>query len=294
MSLILDALKRAERERSGERSVALEDLPARTTRESGRWGRRLALVAVLGIAGAVVWSTLYTNKPKAPPAPPVPEVETGPAREVEPPEGEAPPQAGAMPTDAAEQPAAPPPAPAQPQVQMRPQAQAPIRARSAAPAVIPGTEDVASLDDVQSPEEAAAEAPAPAPAEVMPQPAPQAAAPEEPAAAPPAATQEPVPAEPPPREARQPIPDNVPPALTQQAPLRRLREMPPDYRADFPALNVEVHVYERAPAQRFVLVNGRRYRQGERLAEGPQVVEIVQEGIVLDYRGEKILFTLGR
>jgi len=68
--------------------------------------------------------------------------------------------------------------------------------------------------------------------------------------------------------------------------------MPPDYRADFPALTVEVHVFE--PGRRFVMINGRRYREGERLQEGPQIVEIVRNGVVMDYRGERVLFPLGR
>ena len=82
--------------------------------------------------------------------------------------------------------------------------------------------------------------------------------------------------------------------LTQPAPLRKFREMPPDYRADFPPLRVEIHVYEQAQARRFVMVNGRKYREGERMAEGPSLVEIVPEGMVLEFRGEKVLYTLGR
>jgi hypothetical protein len=57
---------------------------------------------------------------------------------------------------------------------------------------------------------------------------------------------------------------------------------------------VEVHVYERERGLRFVMVNGKRYKEGERLAEGPQLLEIVREGLVLEYRGEKVLYTLGR
>ena len=92
-----------------------------------------------------------------------------------------------------------------------------------------------------------------------------------------------------------PEPAIAPPSvLTQPAPLRKFREMPPEYRADFPAITVEIHVYESATAQRFVMINGRRYRQGERMAEGPAVIEIVREGIVLEFRGEKVLYTLAR
>jgi general secretion pathway protein B len=91
-----------------------------------------------------------------------------------------------------------------------------------------------------------------------------------------------------------PAAKEIPSVLTQPVPMRKLREMPPDYRADFPALSIEVHVYERETARRMVMINGHRYHEGERLAEGPLVVEIVREGIVFEHRGEKVLYTLGR
>ena len=42
------------------------------------------------------------------------------------------------------------------------------------------------------------------------------------------------------------------------------------------------------------MVNGHKYREGERLAEGPALIEIVPDGMVLEYRGERLLYTLGR
>ena len=57
---------------------------------------------------------------------------------------------------------------------------------------------------------------------------------------------------------------------------------------------VEIHVYEKQAQRRFVMVNGRKYREGERLAEGPALIEIVPEGMVLEFRGEKVLYTLAR
>jgi general secretion pathway protein B len=157
----------------------------------------------------------------------------------------------------------------------------------AQPAVVPGTEAVASLDDLtDEPLLDAAPGPAaPLPAPAVPVPAPT-PPPEQPASA-----------VPPPQQPAAEVPAapaEIPPALTQPAPLRKFREMPPEYRADFPALKIEVHVHEAAVQRRFVMVNGRRYREGERLAEGPQLVEIVAEGMVLEYRGEKVLYTLGR
>ena len=67
-----------------------------------------------------------------------------------------------------------------------------------------------------------------------------------------------------------------------------LKDMPADYRADFPRLSVDVHFYENAVARRFVMLNGRRYREGDALREGPQLVEITSDGLILDHRGRQV------
>lgn len=71
----------------------------------------------------------------------------------------------------------------------------------------------------------------------------------------------------------------------------RLRDMPAAYRAEFPPLTIDVHVYNENPQRRFVLINGHRYREGEALAEGPRIAQIVPEGIVFDWRGEQVLYS---
>ncbi len=54
-----------------------------------------------------------------------------------------------------------------------------------------------------------------------------------------------------------------------------------------PNLNLEMHMYGANPAQRFVFINGTRYREGETLSEGPQVVSIESDQVVLSYRGTR-------
>ena len=76
--------------------------------------------------------------------------------------------------------------------------------------------------------------------------------------------------------------------------LRRLRDMPANYRAEFPPLSVDVHVYNADPARRFVLVNGKRYVEGTALAEGPRIVEIVSDGMVVEWRSERIVYAISR
>ncbi len=277
MSLILDALKRAERERQADppppSAPDVVAMPGRAA-PAPRPGVRIVSVVVFGgglaLAALLLWDAFRTPAPPAP----APAAATAPPR--------------------------------QPEV---------IQARPAPPpaTAVPGTEAVASLDDLSDePELDAAPEPAPAPKpkgkpvpptaiatrplpppatvppqEISPAPATTVAPAPQPAPAPPAVS---APLAQPPAAP----PAEIPPALTQPAPLRKFREMPPDYRADFPALRVEIHVYEQAQARRFVMVNGRKYREGERLAEGPSLIEIVPEGMVLEYRGEKVLYTLGR
>jgi len=257
MSLILDALKRAERERNADAVPAPGDVAVPVAgRAQPRAPRRLIAVAIavaIVVAAALAWTLLRDGKP-------------------------------AQPSRAAI--AQPQPQPQPPAIKARP---APPESSPEAPLVVPGTESVASLDDLtdealvdsEPPMPVPTPTPAPAPVEPEPQVEPKAEEPE--AAAPPQ-----------PAAPSSAQPQEIPPALTQPAPLRKFREMPPDYRADFPALKVEIHVYEKAVPKRFVMVNGRRYRQGERLADGPQLVEIVPEGMVLEFRGEKILYPLSR
>jgi general secretion pathway protein B len=54
-----------------------------------------------------------------------------------------------------------------------------------------------------------------------------------------------------------------------------------------PELSVDLHIFAADPAKRAVFINGRRYTQGARTAEGPVVEEITPEGAVLSYRGRR-------
>jgi general secretion pathway protein B len=54
-----------------------------------------------------------------------------------------------------------------------------------------------------------------------------------------------------------------------------------------PALHLDLHVYAATPAQRFVFVNSRKYREGDTLQEGPVVEQITRDGAVLMFRGHR-------
>lgn len=56
-----------------------------------------------------------------------------------------------------------------------------------------------------------------------------------------------------------------------------------------PDMHIDIHVYSGQPADRFVFVNMTKYRENSTLREGPTVVQITPEGVVLDYFGTRFL-----
>jgi general secretion pathway protein B len=59
-----------------------------------------------------------------------------------------------------------------------------------------------------------------------------------------------------------------------------------------PQLHIDMHVYASEPKKRFVFINMNKYREGERLSEGPVVEEITSTGAILNQQGNR--FTLER
>jgi general secretion pathway protein B len=52
-------------------------------------------------------------------------------------------------------------------------------------------------------------------------------------------------------------------------------------------LRLDVHVFSDRQQQRFVLINMTKYKEGEKLQEGPQLDEITPEGVILSFRGQQ-------
>ncbi len=71
--------------------------------------------------------------------------------------------------------------------------------------------------------------------------------------------------------------------------LPTLAELQLDQRVQLSPLHVDVHVYNENPRRRFVLINTTKYKEGERLKEGPLLEEIRSDGLVMYYRGERFL-----
>jgi len=56
-----------------------------------------------------------------------------------------------------------------------------------------------------------------------------------------------------------------------------------------PEMNLDIHVFSGNPAERFVFINASKYREGDRLRDGPRVVEITADGVILSHQGIKFL-----
>ncbi len=67
--------------------------------------------------------------------------------------------------------------------------------------------------------------------------------------------------------------------------LPSLAELRANGTLQLPDLHVDIHVFSDAPSDRFVFINMNKYRERDRLAEGPVVREITRDGVVLDDDG---------
>jgi len=56
-----------------------------------------------------------------------------------------------------------------------------------------------------------------------------------------------------------------------------------------PDLHLDVHVFSGTPTDRFVFVNTVKYKENAVLSEGPRVVEITPEGVLLEHQNKTFL-----
>ena len=147
---------------------------------------------------------------------------------------------------------------------------------------------------------------APEPARAPPEPPPSAAAmaraPELPILAP-APPQASLPPPPPVRAVKAPTPaitgepamaTAAPPATAATsasapagAPVRRFAELPADFRAQLPQVNINGSTYSSNPAQRTLIANGKMVQEGDEIAPGLQLETIGQRSAVLNFQGTR-------
>jgi general secretion pathway protein B len=89
-----------------------------------------------------------------------------------------------------------------------------------------------------------------------------------------------------------------PRAITAQAALPSVDDLPTmqDMIAtgvNLPQLQLSLHVYDEVAGNRYVLLNSKRLREGDTLADGTRVERITPRGVVLDAHGHRFLLIAG-
>lgn len=281
MSLILEALKKSERQRRlGEMpNLGTPVLTARRRRSLLPW-----LVGAIAVALAVGAWLRFAPPPQSITPPPADATVSVPA-------ASAPPSVAPPPTSVPAAPTVAPPAstvarakptspPATPDIPLpsgddRPGsvADGPLSPLVAGPRKPPATAPAAVAPATRPALATQAAKPAAAPAAAVTPKSPAATATGAPATAS-------TPVQPAPRKPVAPaVPD-----------LPSVWEMPYAVRKDLPALALTMHVYSSVPAERFVVIEGERHVEGDDLGDGVILREIRGDGIVLDFKGQRFVY----
>jgi general secretion pathway protein B len=64
-------------------------------------------------------------------------------------------------------------------------------------------------------------------------------------------------------------------------------ELPAAFRSKLDLPRLDLHAYSEEAQNRFILVNLKKYREGERLESGLMLEEILPDGMVMSYQGER-------
>ncbi len=88
-------------------------------------------------------------------------------------------------------------------------------------------------------------------------------------------------------------PTRIPPTITPPAvaaandDMLRLSDLDPDSRKALPPLKLSMHMWNSDPSQRFVILDGNRVREGDRVGD-TVVTAITSDGVVLDWNGRRL------
>jgi general secretion pathway protein B len=95
------------------------------------------------------------------------------------------------------------------------------------------------------------------------------------------------------REAVKPEPDVVKPAnVGSGGAMKLMWELPLATRRNLPEIKLSMHVFATDPAQRFVIINGERRAEGDDV-EGLKLIEIRNDGVVFESDGVRFLYPRG-
>lgn len=267
MSLILEALKKSEAERQLGRVPGLATpMPVARRRRHGAWwpasGAALSLGVLLGTAlwwfGMREASAPATAGPAASDTNPSPQTVPPPIQTLEP-------------ASPAESIAPAPPAPAAPEFDSVERESQAVAAVPAPPGARPvSAPAAASLDSSRPTPRRVASPPTMPPATVV---------------------VAPTPSDPRARDSRVAEAHAAPGAAAAPLPeaLPRLDRLAGPRRDALPPLRQTMHVFAEQPAERFVLIDGQRYREGDRLANELTLLEIRRDGCVIEFDGMRFL-----
>lgn len=287
MSLILDALRKAERERElGQVPTIGSQMPLRRRPSPPARGPWIAAVVVvaLALAAAVAWSTrdawwpasepaaAVAGSVEAPPEPAVSTVATEPTGHTAAPVADTPPPVtGPDPVEEARRVAE----------QALAVAEAAKREAEKAAAVATAPEPQPPPAPASTPE-GAGPVQTERTTDAMPTAAGAALPPDAPGATP----------TPPVAESAKPAPE-APPAEPAAPPVPLVWELPLAVRQSLPKLAIAMHVYAEEPTRRFVILDDQRLVEGESGSGGIAVREIRRDGVVLEYQGQRFLLPRG-
>jgi general secretion pathway protein B len=77
------------------------------------------------------------------------------------------------------------------------------------------------------------------------------------------------------------------PGRDDAGPIPLLSAMPSEFQERLPPMEVNIHVFSPDPSQCILSINNRSYRQGDEITGGAVVEEIVPDGVVLYYDGQR-------
>ena len=69
--------------------------------------------------------------------------------------------------------------------------------------------------------------------------------------------------------------------------MRRFAELPADFRAQLPQVNINGSTYSSNPAQRTLIANGKMVQEGDEIAPGLKLETIGQRSAVLNFQGTR-------
>ncbi len=284
MSYILDALKKAERERHLAKIPTLDTVHRRSSPPRRRLWPWIGAAVVLANAAVLIWFLRPIPMPfiksaaRSPAAPAAPAVVSGQPAPA-PPADRAPPEKPAAVAAAPPEPApssSPASAPRRPQPERTP------------PTTTKRVEAKPEPSVALAPAAPKAEARKPKPADAPAPPTPP-AAPEKPAASTLAPPVPPV-ASVPDKPAAPPVaPSPTKPAERGTGALPQFPDMPPDVQELIQNLKIQALAYSDVPAERLVFINGHKYLEGESI-DGKVVLEsITPDGAILSYAGKRFM-----